>query len=352
MFSKCCGSLKRLYKTQTIVNNDPSKKNNDCDTQSQSNRYWTEHCYSNEYGEVIELHLHNNSMSFLSIDVFVFLKNLNKLWLSDNSLSSLPKEIDNLKCLTSIWLSSNLFEKIPTLPENIKHLYLDNNLLTDLSGIEYCLMLETLHVHCCRITSISDVIGSCTQLVCLEAQENHITSISPLIGKLKKLVKLHLHSNNIQHIPDEIGYLTNLSWISLHYNKLTSIPYSFVNLTSLLRLSLHNNQLTDIHGLNIKSLQVVSLFHNNITELPEEVLKNLFNCRKFAIQQNLLIILPHTIKCMTSLETLWLYGNNFEVLPDELNELPKLQCVWLLDEEVSKYPNIKSTLINTFNELK
>lgn len=312
------------------------------------NKYSIDSCSrSNEYGNITELYLVDKSMTELNEQLIFTSKHIVKLWLSNNSLSSLPVELKELQFLTSLWLSYNMFETIPcTLPKNIKNIYIDNNSIVSLQGIENYTLLETLTVNCCKLSSITDEIGECINLVTLEAHKNYISIISPCIGKLSKLKTLSLHSNQITELPEEIGCLKELSYLSLHFNNIYNLPSSICHLSSILRISLHNNCISDVSSLLLTNLLVISLFRNNLKEIPENVCENLINCQKFAIQQNEIIMLPKTIKYMKSLDTLWLFDNKLSSLPDELNELPKLECIWVYENELRNFSNIKSCLFN------
>lgn len=341
MFFLCCFQNKPKNKKNIqetyLVNNDSSAVN----------KYSVDSCSrSNEYGNITELYLVDKSMTVLNEQLIFTSKHITKIWLSNNSLSSLPVEFTEFLMLSSIWLSNNMFEAIPILPKTIKHIYIDNNNVVSIQGIENYPELETLKIDLCKLESITDEIGFCFNLTTLEAHKNFISTISTSIGKLSKLKTLSLHSNQITEIPDDIGNLKNLSYCSLHFNSILSIPSSLSNLSSLLRLSLHNNNVSNISSLLLMNIQVISLFRNNLTEVPDDVCKTLTKCQKFAIQQNQITTIPKTIKYMTSLETLWLFDNKLSSLPDEINELPKLQCIWVYDNEIRNFSNIKSCLFN------
>lgn len=312
------------------------------------NNYSTDSCSrSNEFGNVTELYLIDKSMTVLNEQIIFTSKHIMKMWLSNNLLSSLPVEFEQLTLLSSIWLSNNMFEKLPnTLPKQIKHVYIENNNISSIQGVEHYLLLETLKIDCCKVTDITDEIGYCLNLITLEAHKNLISTISPSIGKLSKLKTLSLHSNQIIEIPNDIGNLKNLSYCSLHFNDLSSLPSSMSNLSSLLRLSLHNNNVSNISCLLLMNLQVISLFRNNLTEIPAEVFAALTKCQKLAIQQNKINSIPKSIKYMTSLDTIWLFDNKLSCLPDEINELPKLQCIWIYENELRGFSNIKNCLFN------
>lgn len=311
------------------------------------NKYSIDSCSrSNEYGNVTELYLVDKSMTVLNEQVFFSSKHIVKMWLSNNSLSSLPIEFEQLTMLSSIWLSNNMFEAIPILPRNIKHIYIDNNNVVSIQSVENYLLLETLKLDCCKLSCITDEIGECINLVTLETHKNYISTISTYIGKLTKLKTLSLHSNQLTELPTEIGCLNNLSYLSLHFNAINHLPQSISNLSSLLRLSLHNNSVSNISNMLLTNLHVISLFRNNLTEIPDDVCRALTKCQKFAIQQNKITIIPDTIKYMVSLDTLWLFDNQLTSLPNEINDLPKLQCIWAYEKELRNFSNIKSCLFN------
>lgn len=341
MFFLCCFQNKpkknKNIQETYLVNNDNNAVN----------KYSVDSCSrSNEYGNITELYLVDKSMTALNEQLIFTSKHITKIWLSNNSLSSLPVEFAELLMLSSIWLSNNMFEAIPILPKNIKHIYIDNNIVVSIQGVENYPELETLKIDVCKLESITDEIGCCNNLTTLESHKNFISTISTSIGKLLKLKTLSLHSNQITEIPDEIGNLKNLSYCSLHFNNILSISYSLSHLSSLLRLSLHNNNVSNISTLLLPNIQVISLFRNNLTEIPEDVCRILTKCQKFAIQQNQITSLPRTIKYMKALDTLWIFDNMLSSLPDELNELPKLQCIWVYDNELRNFSNIKSCLFN------
>jgi Leucine-rich repeat (LRR) protein len=344
MFFLCCFNVCKKNKQNVqetyLVNTDHAVSKYSIDSCSRSN----------EYGVITELYLVDKSMTVLNEHLIYSSKHIVKMWLSKNSLSSLPVEFKELKLLSSIWLSNNMFETIPILPQNIKHIYIDNNNVVSIQGIENYLLLETLKIDCCKLECITCEIGECINLITLEAHKNYITEVTNSIGKLLKLKTLSLHSNQIIELPDELGNLKDLSYLSLHFNNISCLPSSMSNLSSLLRLSLHNNNVINISSLLMTNLQVISLFRNNLEEIPEEFCRNLTKCQKFAIQQNQIIKIPKTIKYMTSLDTLWLFDNRLSSLPDEINELPKLQCIWVYDNELRNYSNIKSCLFNVKTE--
>ena len=110
------------------------------------------------------------------------LTNLQKLWLYNNQLTTLPAEIGQLT--------------------NLQQLGLDNN----------------------QITTLPAEIGQLTNLRYLSLYSNQLTTLPAEIGQLTNLQQLLLSHNQLTTLPAEIGQLTNLQKLDLRYNKLTTLP--------------------------------------------------------------------------------------------------------------------------------
>ncbi|KAK0090968.1 hypothetical protein PV326_003945 [Microctonus aethiopoides] len=124
------------------------------------------------------------------------LQSLRVLDLSNNSLSSLPKEIGTLPHLKSLHLGQNEFGAVQNSNawSWLNHINIQNNLqLLDLS-------------------------------------ENHLKYLPKQIGKLSKLVTLLLNKNELKILPASIGRLSSLTYLNVGHNLLTSIPGSIMNL--------------------------------------------------------------------------------------------------------------------------
>ncbi len=87
--------------------------------------------------------------------------------------------------------------------------------------------------------------------------------------------------------------MTSLTTLSLYNNQITEIPESLTNLTSLTTLSLYNNQITEIPDLigNLTSLTTLDLENNRITKIPETIQK-LLKLEKLDLRGNPLSIPP------------------------------------------------------------
>jgi hypothetical protein len=92
--------------------------------------------------------------------------------------------------------------------------------ISDLSGIEFCTLLESLQLRNNSITDVSQ-LSTLTALTLLDLGENQISDISPLAG-LTGLISLFLDNNLISDI-SSLELLPNLLSLSLQYNQITDV---------------------------------------------------------------------------------------------------------------------------------
>jgi len=100
-----------------------------------------------------------------------------------------------------------------------------NNKLTSLPKEIWDLkQLEELFLEGNKLTSLPKEIGDLKQLKELHLRNNQLKSLPKEIGDLKQLKKLYLRGNNLASLPKEIGDLKQLKKLSLIGNQLTSLP--------------------------------------------------------------------------------------------------------------------------------
>jgi len=112
-----------------------------------------------------------------------------KVVLSNKNLTTLPKEIGNLKNLWSLDLQFNLLTTLPPEIGNLKN-------------------LEWLDLQFNLLTTLPAEIGNLKNLRWLYLNENHLTTLPPEIGKLKNLKSLWLGGNPKFYMnPEKLGQL-------------------------------------------------------------------------------------------------------------------------------------------------
>lgn len=134
-------------------------------------------------------------------DINTALKNKHDVLLLDISnqwISDLPNELEELDRIESINLLGNCFESFPKVLS--------------------------------RMTSLKEISLS----------SNNLSYIGPEIGELENLRILIVNYNNIDSLPKEIGKLKNLQYLEIGDNPINSIPEEIKNLTQLQELHIAN----------------------------------------------------------------------------------------------------------------
>ncbi len=117
--------------------------------------------------------------------------------------------------------------------------------ISDLTGMEYFISLESLMLRKNQISDIS-ALANLTELLSLRLRENQISDLPPL-ANLNKLELLELNYNQISNI-SSLSTLTNLEELCLTHNQISDIS-SLATLTNLKDLWLNQNQIVDIQPL-------------------------------------------------------------------------------------------------------
>ena len=158
---------------------------------------------------------------------------LELLDLNENTLSSLPPALVQLRSLRVLRLADNAF--------------------AELDGA-------------------ADVIFALAALEELVLSGNRLTSVPPHVGRLQRLKRLDLRGNQLTALPDEIGELSALEVLDVFDNKLTALPDALARLgTTLKRLEAASNQLESkgVAALTaLTALEELDVFDNVLTELP------------------------------------------------------------------------------------
>ena len=139
------------------------------------------------------------------------LTNLKSLYLQNNNIPTLPKEIGNLTNLTDLVLQHNNLNELPKEIGNLTNL------------IELSLNYNNL-------TKLPKEIGNLINLDSFYFNNNKINKLPSEICQLQKLNSLQLENNNIKILPKCIDHLTNLKWLYIRKNPINTLPKSFKNL--------------------------------------------------------------------------------------------------------------------------
>lgn len=187
-----------------------------------------------QIGLLQELSLSGNSLNNMRPSIINSLKNLVKLDLSRNSLTSDSSIFDSNSNLQSVVLDSN---QITSLDGLIKRLSSSNS------------TLQMLSIKSNQITNLASSFSTLGSLTILALSFNQIKSIGSVFSGLNNLKQLYLDSNQIESI-DQNWFtipMTQLLSIDLSNNRLSSIPnLKLLNFMQTLNMANQNGALKTI----------------------------------------------------------------------------------------------------------
>jgi Leucine-rich repeat (LRR) protein len=160
-------------------------------------------------------------------EMLFFVKNLVRLDMSFNFLTSMPLLFCNLVNLHTLNLSNN----------NV------TTMCTEMGMIEG---LTDLDVSCNQLAKVPPELGQCRHLTKLKLNQNRLKELPESLGQLDSLVVLILTDNFLTKIPSSFGKMTSLRKLYLDNNELTHVPTELSGAILLRELNLNNNQLVDL----------------------------------------------------------------------------------------------------------
>ncbi len=274
-------------------------------------------------------------------DLFDLDPQTTKLSITARKLTTLPQTLRTVTALRFLNLHGNRLTRLPDWIggfSNLEHLAVGGNPLRALpESIGKLSRLKRLH---CSFTEalqkLPNDIGRLSELEVLDLSYNRLKALPPSIGKLARLRELDLCTNQLTSLPNTMGRLRQLRCLKLDWNKLSQLPSGMGNLVQLEELELRANRfctlppcisrMPALHTLRlgenpkldvrdacrklarVSTLRHLSLFMNEITELPDEI-GLLTQLRRLDLSLNRLTTLPAALARLTNLEELTLDSN-------------------------------------------
>ncbi len=163
----------------------------------------------------------SEELSTFPQEIFTLASSLEILDLSNNRLSTLPKELYKLKKLKIAFFSNNLFSEVPDVFKRCEHLYMlgfKANCIERFDEDILPLSISWLILTDNKIKSIPHSIGKLSKLQKCALAGNQIQSVPKEIATCTKLELLRLSANNIETLPQELLHLPRLSWLAFSGN--------------------------------------------------------------------------------------------------------------------------------------
>ena len=226
--------------------------------------------FGKSFASVLNLRVKKDSQGYKVLDLSLHelrriydenLKNqsIEVLKVNGNYLTTLPKQISNLKNLTKLYLNNNNFKFLP-------------------GEIFYLPQLRELNVSYNRLSSLPESIGCSVCLSSLDASYNHLSYLPESLNRLKNLVTLNLENNQFVKIPFPVFNVKSLETLNLSNNKILHLPKNMLHLENLSCLRLSGNTVKTIEedlvkkGFfnKLKILEINTQCHQNETNIANE----------------------------------------------------------------------------------
>ena len=311
------------------------------------------------------------------------LTRLKKLFLNENSLQFLPKNIfSKMIGLEEIYLYKNRLENIcdsySSIFDNMKHLkFLDmhSNYLTIFNIFTEMPILDSLLLSYNQIQQVNG-LDKCYNLTNLDINNNKISEFPPDILKLKKLTTLNLQNNDLNGIPNTLGLMNNLVRLNIEGNPLKRLVGKMRNCTTqelknylktrITDKDLENTPMTkeDLYDINdgednLNNQILHNIYNNglvmkemNLKNIPVEemqncIQKNSLNKIDFSMNQiNDINNLTYVLNRIESISELNLSNNLIETFPLIILFLPNLSILNLSKNKLQKFPFDEFTSTN------
>lgn len=260
---------------------------------------------SESFLNVDTIYAEKNIISFSSADnPFGMLKYLRSLYLSDNSIDTLPENLLHRNTvLQDINLSQNQIKDVAesffSYSKYLLQIELQNNHLDDdvWEKIQTVPNLMYLDLSNNNITELNEkVLPDLTELGHLDLSNNDITTIPVRIFQNQiRLQDLRLGGNQLHTIDNgTLNGLLYLSNLDLHGNRLFGIHTDLLDsVTSLTHLNISGNFLQEIPSLKrLSTLIVLDARDNVLQDLEEDVFIGQKNIRDIDLSRNQIAVVP------------------------------------------------------------
>uniref|UniRef100_A0A8C6NM76 Leucine rich repeat containing 10B n=1 Tax=Nothobranchius furzeri TaxID=105023 RepID=A0A8C6NM76_NOTFU len=187
-------------------------------------------------------------------------------------------------------LSCRKFKKLPSRVCGLMHLeklyVCENRLRTVPDSIFQLQGLKTLALDFNKLEDVPLAVCELTGLTRLYLGSNRLMSLPPEIKNLKNLRCLSVESNFFQRFPREVYDLPHLKSLQIGDNRLKTLPPDLTRMEALRGLWLYTNRFETFPNvlLHMKNLEILDLDKNKLSELPS--LKRLKCLHLFSYDHN------------------------------------------------------------------
>lgn len=169
----------------------------------------------------------SESLDSFPMEILDLADSLEILDLSNNNLSIIPKEIEQLRKLKIAFFSNNLFTSVPDAFKGCENLYM---LGLKANQIEFFkedilpLSISWLILTDNKLKKLPDSMGKLTKLQKFPIAGNKLEELPSSLSKCKNLELIRLSANNFKVFPSLLLELPRLAWMAFSGNPCVETP--------------------------------------------------------------------------------------------------------------------------------
>ncbi|MEH6446384.1 MAG: leucine-rich repeat-containing protein kinase family protein [Oceanospirillaceae bacterium] len=218
----------------------------------------------------------SDNLTQFPLEILSLADSLEILDLSNNQLSSLPKEIAQLKKLKILFASNNQFT---TLPEalgactNLQMIGFKSNQINYVPADSLPLKLRWLILTGNQIEVLPDTLGERKLLQKLTLAGNQLTSLPENLNQLHNLELVRISANNLKQCPDQLLSLPKLAWLAFAGNPFSQSPTDDQTVPNLCSTDLN---IGEVLGQGASGIISKAQWNNQPTDFPNEIAVKVF----------------------------------------------------------------------------
>lgn len=196
--------------------------------------------------------------------------------LSNNCLSSLPNEIEQLHKLKIIFASNNCFTKLPEALgkcENLEMVGFKSNQINEVPELSLPKQLRWLILTDNQLQMLPESLGERPRLQKLALAGNRLSKLPSTLHKLKNLELVRISANQLTDCPDQLLNLPKLAWFAFAGNPFCQ---SDLVIKSVPSISSSSYELQNVLGQGASGVIYQANWSVPKSEFPEEIAVKVF----------------------------------------------------------------------------